>query len=92
MKALVMITLLFILAIGFTACSGIHQLHSPEGHGFLIRAGKITPTRIEGVFIVQGMDVNRMILGPRFRARFQTPPHVGDCVMVCRDQIIQPRF
>jgi hypothetical protein len=89
MKSLVLI---IILAIGFMACSGTHQIHSPEGHGFYLRAGLVKPTGNKGIFIVQGMDVNGRILGPRYRARFLTTPHVGDCVLVCREQIIQPKF
>lgn len=84
--------LFMLLALGFTACTVTNHPHNPEGHGFLVRAGKITPTKHEGVFIIQGMDVNGKILGPRFRARFKVTPHVGDCVMVCRDQIMEPKF
>lgn len=88
MKTLV---LTLLLAIGFGACT-VTTPHSTSTHGFLLRVGEVRPTSKPGLFLVRGSDRRGNLLGPSYRVRCAVKPSVGDCVKVCDDLKVQPRF
>lgn len=90
-KTMKTLLLALLLASGFAACT-VTAPHSPDTHGFLLRVGEVRPTKKPGLFLVRGSDRRGNALGPSYRVHCAVKPSVGDCVKVCDDLKVQPRF
>ena len=84
-------TLLIVLLLALQACT-VTAPHSPSSHGYLIRVGEIKTTKNPNTFVIRGADRRGVVMGPSYRIHCAAKPSVGECVKVCDDIKVQPRF